>query len=161
MRDITYKQVKGTSGRTWFVGLIPNAASETLVTNNASNTTRKGGGNGFGGATIYFKIDDGSEFEAHGPWHANAEALFADTGLDVRSLHLTRGIISTECEFTTNGPHYREHTGEILYSEDKPVMGEFKRIEKIAQALADLHGKKLFVSSWSEGGSWHGWVDPK
>lgn len=155
---ITFKKVKGKSGKTWFIGLIPNAASQVYVTNNPSNTTGKGGGYGFGGATISFPCEDGTVFDAHGPWHGNSEGLYDDTGLDIRTLHLTRVEVSSDREFDD---HFRAvMTGEIYYREIEPVMGDFYRGKRIGQAIADLHDKSVWVYSESEGGSSTSKIDP-
>lgn len=151
---ITYRKIKGKSGRTWLVGIIPEAAAKLYVTNNPANTTGKGGGYGFGGATISFTVDgEDGQFDAHGPWHSNADALYEDTGLDVRSLHLTRVWVAEGREF---GPGLSMRTvpaGEIYYQEDVPAMGTFHRGKRIAQAIADLYQKEVWLFSESNGGS--------
>lgn len=156
---IVYRKIEGKSGKTWLVSLIPEAASKLYVTNNVENTTGKGGGYGFGGASISFTIDDGSEFEAHGPWHSNAEALFDDTGLDIRHLHLTRVTVCEKREFV-EGSFKSVPAGEIYYQEEVPAMGTFHRGQGIAQAIADLYGKPVMLLSESSGGSSFGPVKP-
>lgn len=157
--EILYKKVVGKSGRTWLIGLIPNAASLVYVTANPENTTGKGGGYGFGGATIPFKLEDGGTFDAHGPWHGNSEGLKDDTGLDVQALHLTRVVVSEGREFTDHFHHVA--TGQIYYEEVEPAMGTFHRGKDIAQALANLHEKTVYLYSDSEGGNSSEVVDPE
>lgn len=153
MDQTVYRKIKGKSGQTWLVAIIPEAASELFVTNNPSNTTGRGGGYGFGGATISFKVDNGDQFDAHGPWHSNADSLFEDTGLDVRSLHLTRVWVAEGRDF---GPGLSMRTvpsGAIYYQENSPAMGTFHRGQRIAQAIADLYQKEVWLYSESNGGS--------
>ena len=157
--DITYRRIKGKSGKTWLVSLVPEAAAKLYVTNNPGNTTGKGGGYGFGGAIISFTCDDGEQFDAHGPWHSNAESLFDDTGLDVRHLHLTRVTVCERREFE-EGSYKSVPAGEIYYREEVPAMGTFHRGKGIAQALADLYGKTVMLLSESNGGSSFGPVAP-
>jgi len=40
---------------------------------------------GFGGAICMFTLEDGTKEQVKGPWHSNSEALFKDTGLDLRN----------------------------------------------------------------------------
>lgn len=157
--EITYRKIPGKSGKTWLVGIIPQAAEKLYVTNNPANTTGKGSGYGFGGATIFFTTDEG-EFEAHGPWHSNAEALFDDTGFDVRSLHLTRVWVAEGREYENV---YSKPTpkGTVYYQEDAPAMGTFKRGKRIAQAIADLYQTEVVLYSESNGGSSCGFVKPR
>ena len=76
----------GKGGRIWLVG----------VTEPSNNIYVDGcpGSQGFGGSTLTFKMVDGSEVQLKGPWHSNSEALFYETGVDVRGLHKTFVVIS-------------------------------------------------------------------
>lgn len=148
--------VVGKSGRTWIIEMQVNAADRIHVTNNSTNTTKQGGGNGYGGATITFKTTDG-EFAANCPWHSNAESLLSDTNLDLRSLHMTSVTVSTE-----RAKDLSSHKGgEVLYEETVPVLGVFNRGEQIAQALADLYKKPLWCYSKSSSGSSYRLIEPK
>lgn len=146
-----FRKVTGKSGNTWLVKVVPPAGSKVYRTNNPENTTGKGGGYGFGGATISFTTVDG-EFKAHGPWHSNAEALYEDTELDIRHLHLTRVWVAEGAGFE-EGSYKTVPHGEVYYRENVPAMGEFHRGKAIGQAIANLYQKRVFVYSESDGGS--------
>lgn len=157
----THKLVKGKSGRDWIVSLQTNAADRIYVTNNPENKVNgRRDFAGYGGATLKFKLEDGSEFEAHGPWHANPDGLFEDTGLDLRSLSLTKILIAKSIRYDSERG-YRPVFEDIIYSEDQSVLGEFNRGDVIAQQLSNLLGEKLVVHSVSQGGSSIKHVNPE
>ena len=90
-----YKYV-GKSGKIWLVADQEDAAA---------NIYAEGGPNsdGFGGRTLTFQLVNGSEIKLKGPWHTNAQALFEETGIDVRDRHYTFVVISRRRE---SGVHF-------------------------------------------------------
>ncbi len=42
-------------------------------------------GEGFGGRTLEFTLEDGTKHKVKGPWHSNTNSLFERTGIDLRS----------------------------------------------------------------------------
>jgi hypothetical protein len=132
-----HKLIRGFNN-TWIVRLTPGAAAHIHVNDNEPT----GPFRGYGGSILQFEMEDGSIYEIKGPWHTNADALFKDTGLLITDLHMTRVVIRDG---------YPD--SKVIYEEEKPVLGPFMRGERIAHQLADLMERRLFVSSYSEGGS--------
>jgi len=138
----TYKLIVGRTGRRWLVAIQPDEADNTYV---------EGGPNseGFAGRTLSFKLEDGTTLDLQGPWHSNAESLFADTGYDCRDKYMTQGIIGLERESDyRKGDLYRG----ILHFDKEPVCGRYDRIEQLAQGFANKLGKPVFYSMKSAGG---------
>ena len=138
----TYKEYFGKSGRIWLVAVQDNPADNIYV---------EGGPNsdGFGGATLTFKLEDGREVRLKGPWHSNSNALFEDTGMDIRNQHETEGAIGTDREYIEN----RLIIKNCLYVDKGAVVGEFDRLGKLAQAFADDMRIPVVCYSASRGGS--------
>lgn len=147
----TYKLLVGKSGDRWLIAIQPNPADNVYV---------EGGPNsdGFAGRTIEFLIEDGTRIKLRGPWKSNSDDLFKDTGYDIRNKHLTIGICALECEFDyRKGNLYKG----VLHKDSDWVIGEYERINKIAQALADKHGKPIYRAYRSQGGGYSGMCTPQ
>jgi len=150
-QERTYKLITGKTGRRWLVAIQPN---------EADNVYCEGGPNsdGFGGATLTFKLDDGTTIALAGPWHSNADSLFDDTGYDCRDKYTSLGIIGLGRESDWNkGDLYKE----VLHYDKKPVIGNFDRIEKLAQEKANELGKEIFYSVRTSGGGCSWCCQPK
>ncbi len=144
-----YKHV-GKSGKVWLVADQPDAAANVYV---------EGGPNsdGFGGRTLTFPLVDGTELKLKGPWHANSDSLFHDTGIDVRDKHYTFVVISRGRE---SGEHYESVMVDVLYKDDRPRLGSFHRGDLLAREWAQKLGTPVFLYSRSSGGSSCGQVKP-
>lgn len=153
-KKVVYRAVasKMQPGATWLVPVnVPNAADYVhyAPTPEAQKTSQ-----GYGGSTLTFELEDGAHFSAKGPWHSNADSLYGDTGIDIRCLHYTAVAVGFE-------RGYENRDGvcgaiiEPLYADVAAVLGAFHRDTEIAQALANLHNKKVYVISASQGGG-HG-----
>ena len=144
-----YHKYTGKSDRTWLVADQENAADDIYVTNNPQNTTSKDQGfEGFGGATLAMPLVTGETFALHGGWHSNAQALFDDTGVDVRDTHFTFVVLAKERCSTDDGT-WRTVFRDIVYRDAKPVLGGFDRYKK----LIENHPDARFYYSSSRGGS--------
>lgn len=93
-----YIMYVGKSGWAWFVA-DQEAKADNIYCTNSENWDVAG--NGFGGSTLFLEVINWEEnklksenFALRGGWHSNADALFDDTGVDVRNEHLTFGAIS-------------------------------------------------------------------
>lgn len=139
-----YHAYKGNSGKTWLVADQVNAAENVYVTNNPQNTTSSSQGfEGFGGATLKFKLVDGTIFEAHGPWHTEADGLFKDTGIDVRNTHYTFVVLA----MARDG--WPTIMRDVVYKDKEPVLGAFDRYKE----LMKQYPQALQYYSKSSGGS--------
>lgn len=150
-----YHKYLGKSGNTWLVADAPNAAEHVYVTNNPQNTTsRSQGFEGFGGATLQMPLLDGTVFELHGGWHSNSDALFADTGIDVRDKYLTFVVLAKERDFTKD-LSMRTILRGIVYKDAAPTLGKYDRYKD----LIPLYPEARVYYSQSHGGSSSGYID--
>lgn len=94
-----YRLVKGESRHVWlYPANEKNPADHIYMTNNPENTTSNEQlFQGFGGATLPMPLENGKTYMLHGGWHSNSEALFKDTGVDLREKHLTHWCDCPEC----------------------------------------------------------------
>ena len=144
-----YYKFVGKSGRTWLVADQPDAASNIYVTNNAANTTERRGFQGFGGATLVMPLVEGGEFELHGGWHSNADALFEDTGEDVRDKHSTFVVVAKDRRLED----WRTILTDVVYQDAEWTLGRFDRGRAIAKRLQEELDCPLILYSESMGGS--------
>ena len=156
-----YKKLKGKSGRTWLVANQKDPASNIYVSAHPMELVPGYKGfMGFGGRTLSFMLEDGSVEELRGPWHANADSLFADTGYDIRDKHLTFGVIGLNREYR-NGCYGGVTITGVIYKDDDWVVGKFNRIMKLAQELANSRNERLCYFQKSAEGSCCCFVNPK
>lgn len=153
-----YKKLIGKSGRIWLIAVQDNPADNIYVSaNSAENKPGYRGFRGFAGRTLTFELEDGTTLDLQGPWATNSDALFNDTNYDVRDKYLTFGVIGL-------GRKYEHGMGvtitDVLYRDKDWVIGEFNRVEKIAQKIANELGKTVMKFSKSRGGSSCGQVSP-
>lgn len=148
-----YRLLTGKSGKRWLVAIQPNEADNIYVEGDK-------GSDGFGGATLRFLLEDGTELALKGPWKVAPSYLLEDTGYDATQKCRTIGIIATERESSKQwyGPDlYRG----VLYKDAEPVVGDFDRIPKLAQQFADELGRRVYFGKRSEGGGHGGCKEPK
>lgn len=157
------KIVKGQ--KAWYVGCQPNEADEIYVgSSNPEEEHTVGLFRGFGGATLQFKLEDGTIDNVKGPWHSNPDALLQSTGYDVRNKSLTWGCISKHKSYEPNDKVYGgsdQIFKDLIYIDDDPVIGEYTRIEKLAQEYANKLNMTIYYHNNSCGGSQTGCKKPK
>lgn len=151
----TYRKLIGKSGLTWLVSTSPNGGDEVYVEGSPSDGYFKG----FGGATLTFKLEDGTTIDLKGPWKSNTGALLADTGYDATATHLTFVVVAKSREYPWDA--YRVVMRDVLYKDTEWTTGEFNRGDEIAQRIADETGEIVMLYSESQGGSSCGQVKPK
>lgn len=151
----TYKKIVGAKS-TWYVSVQENAADNVYCTSNVRKPGERS--QGFGGATLTFKMDDGTEDQVQGPWHSSSESLFLDTMYDVRDKCLTRGICAKSVKHDYfSGDEY----SEVLHYDENPTLGEYSRIEDMAQKFANDLNCRIFYAMKSSGGGNSHFKDPK
>jgi len=157
-RIILYKKATGKSGRTWVYPLIANAGDDIHVSADpVENKPGYIGFRGYGGSTLKFNIDDGSVLELKGPWHSNADALYDDTGVDLRDAHLTFVVIAKDRKWNENSMCVFL---DVLYKDDVPQIGSFDRGTLLAMKMSKELGIPLALFTESTGGSSNGFVYP-
>lgn len=139
-----YRRVNGKDGNVWLYAIEENSADHVYVSG-------KPGSDGFGGATLTFKLEDGSELKLTGPWKTGAQRLFQETGVDLSDRFLTFGVISREIG---DGAYiFRPTMIDVVYKDKKPTVGRENRIDAIAMHLANELQAKLHVWIGTSGGS--------
>jgi hypothetical protein len=133
-----YHKHIGKSGKIWLVSNELACAENIYVDGGA-------GSRGFAGRTMTFELVDGSTVNLIGPWCSNTEALFVDTGIDVRDKFYTWGCIGTSR--SGNG------ISNLIYFDTDPVLGTFNRIETLAKQLSEERQQCLYYYSQTRGGS--------
>ena len=159
-KELIYKHIVGKSGKTWAYPVsVENCADHVYVSASPQELTKGYRGFvGFGGAVLEFPLLDGRVLRLKGPWHANPDGLFEDTGVDIRAKHYTRLILAkdTGSKNVYELPTYKD----VVYVEKEPVLGEFTRAIKIAQDFANRLNTSLYYFIQSKGGSNCGFIEP-
>ncbi|MFW9874523.1 MAG: hypothetical protein ACFFG0_15560 [Candidatus Thorarchaeota archaeon] len=146
-----YFRLLGKDGKLWLVANQPNAADNIYV--EGSKSDKNTGFEGFGGRTLTFTLVHGQEIKLKGPWHSNANSLLYATGVDIRDKHLTWGCIGKSWK---SGPDWQGTILDVIHMDKEPVIGEFNRIEKLANEVAKELGMELYYYKQSQGGSTSG-----
>lgn len=144
-----YKKIECARG-VWFVALQPNEADNVYFHNPKDKNS-----DGFGGATLAFELEDGSSYQAKGPWKGNAGNLFKDTGYDCRNKSQTFVVIgrTERHDKSIKGPYgwaARVITDLVHRDPDGGAIGHFDRYKQI---LADLPDGDYSYYQESTGGS--------
>lgn len=142
--------------------------SEYLVKDGpyaADNIYCKGrpGSDGFGGATLTFKLVDGTTLEWAGPWHTNSQDLFGNTGIDIRDKHSTFVVIGEDVEIGGCKGNFRhpDIIKNVLYQDNGWQESEFDRGDRLAQKMANERGERVYLYTASHGGSHMCYVYPE
>lgn len=111
---------------------------------------------GYGGSTMAFTLEDGSEYKVKGPWHGGS---FSFDIFRITDLHYTFVTIGTEHPpgnewFMSIPEEY------VIYQDPGWVLGPFMRGERLARQLADVLNQPLYLISESYGGASAHWVKP-
>ena len=145
-----FTMIKGKSGKIWLIAVQENAADNIYVEGGPDSK-------GFGGRSLVFELENGAEIELIGPWHSNSESLFNDTGLDIQDKHISFVVIAKERDF---GDGFTPTLKDIIYMDEKPVIGYSDRGEELAGEYADKLGVTLYLYKETSGGSYLGTVEP-
>lgn len=149
-----YKKAIGKSGRTWLYAIQGNPADNIYVSGGESS-------DGFGGRTLSFTLEDGTIEKLSGPWHANSDALYGDTGVDLRNKHLTFVIVSRGRKGIQTEQGYTTKMIDVLYKDKQAIVGEFDRGKKLAQSIANKLKQTVYCYTQSQGGSSNSPINPK
>lgn len=153
-QEQVYKKVQSLVGKSVYyvpVG-VPNPADNIQVDNKEFQT---GPFQGYGGATLGFKLEDGTTDDVKGPWHTNSWALFYNTGFDIRDKHHGMGVIA---EYKSNYG-WADYVKGIILRDNKWIVGTFSRVEKLVAQVVLERKKKLWFISYTNGGSSSCWMD--
>lgn len=153
--DNVYKKIE-TKSNVWYVSLASNAGDDIYV--YVKNEDPDSYFKGYGGATLMFKLEDGTIDAVKGPWHSNSGALLSDTGYDVTNKFYTFGVIGKGRAFDDDHVAYID---DVIYKDETWTIGGFNRISEMAQKMADQLNVKVWYYVQSIGGSTTAWKDPK
>ena len=134
-----YRYVQGSKSQ-WCYADVPNAGDYVYVNGGKDSE-------GFGGRTLKFDLVDGGSIDFQGPWHSSSNALYKDTGVDLRDKHATWCCIG-------GGRTHDGITG-VVWMDPDVVIGTFDRpdAEKKAHELALQNGCVMFFYKETSGGS--------
>lgn len=120
-----YRKTIGKSGAVWLVPIGPNPAENVHVHFPGKHS------DGYAGRTLSFPLEDGTTYEAQGPWHSNSDSLFDDTGIDVRETYRTFVVLSRDVKYLPNMVY---ELVDVLY-EDPPEGkdGRYNRDKDLAK----------------------------
>lgn len=104
---------------------------------------------GCAGRTIPFRLEDGTDFMAQGPWHTNTDSLFKATGVDLRDKHLTFVVLGKN---RTMDKNMRTVIEDVVYIDEKPTLGHYDRYK----TLITQHPEATHYYMESHGGSCSG-----
>lgn len=90
---------------------------------------------GFAGRTLRFPLEDGSVYEAKGPWKGNADSMFKDTGVDLRDKYSTFVVIGRGVRFEKGRYESRRIITDVLHMDDGFQIGPFQREQLIVKTL--------------------------
>lgn len=142
-------------GRVWLVGDSPNAGDFVYMWEPEEPTLYSF--QGFGGAVLHFTLVNGCTMDLEGPWHSGAQALYDDTGVDVRHKCLSLGVLALHRVPDAAGLYRYKY---LLYKEEAPQLGVFERVGLLAQWYANKLGATVFYYRESVGSSEHSYRKP-
>jgi hypothetical protein len=144
-----YKRYEDKEGCVWLVAIQEDAACNIYWHNPRDKDSQ-----GFAGRTLHFPLEDGSVYEAKGPWHTNSDAFFQKTGIDIRDKHRTFVVLSKDIQYQPGG-YCRPIMVDVVYKDEAPTIGHFDRYKE----LIKLHPEAKCYHSQSSGGSSTGWIN--
>ena len=91
---------------------------------------------GFGGATLEFKLEDGSIYSAKGPWKCSANYLLADAGVDLTDKYTTFLVIGRGMRVEPSKSWQSDiWITDVVYQDEKQVIGRFDRQKEVLGTL--------------------------
>jgi hypothetical protein len=148
-----YHLVREPNGREWVYADQENAADNIYADGGQ-------GSRGMGGRTLTFTLVNGETVNFIGPWKGNADSLFEKTGVDLREKYQTTGVVARYRDLAV-WPKADTYRDVLHYDGDEWVVGEFNRIEKIAQVEANKLQERVYFAFRAHGGGHSGFCDPK
>lgn len=148
-KEERYHMVVGKSGDIWLYPDNDHPADEIHVSTKHHD--------GYCGRELHYHLVDGTAIMLHGPWHSNSDALYDDTGVDLRSKHITYVVIAKDRDYTKK---YETIMKDVLYQDEKPMVGAFERGTRMAMEMAQKMGIVLMLYKESWGGSSCGPIYP-
>lgn len=152
--DRPYRKVMGKSGKAWFYRPGKFAATHIYVDGGK-------GSQGMGGRTITFKLEDGTTYDSIGPWMTGADAMFKDTGVDVRHQNGTRLVLARQVEYPKDYYAMMPDMIDVVHHEPEFVEGHYDRARELAQKIVNDLNEPLHYFIESFGGAQSGLLKPE
>jgi hypothetical protein len=151
---VVYWKVTGKSGNTWYIPKTSTPATSLHVDTHNPHSE------GYAGSFLSFEMEDGTVDKVKGPWHSNSDALYDDTGVDVRNTYPTRVILARNRVFGDGG--LRATFQDVFYLEETPILGRYNRylsvIDRFFQGNPEWNGMVFYYMD-SNGGSSSGGME--
>lgn len=148
-----HQKLIGKSGATW---IIP-ASGRFRASDIHCRGAKREHSEGYYGSILTWTLEDGSACSLQGPWHSNADALYDDTGVDLRQCHQTWCAVSRDMRFMRNGAI---ELIDPIYADEEVQESSFDRGDQIGQRIADERREPVYLVRESDGGGCYGWVCP-
>lgn len=138
-------------GGLWLVGDVKNSADHIFFGYPCET-----GSKGYAGRWMAFRGPLGDVI-LQGPWHSNADALYDDTGVDVRGAHYVQLVVGLAWGPDINGARTIE---SVVYYED-PHYGVFDDYRNVLRRLYSVFRVPLCYWHGGAGGSMSGVYDER
>lgn len=139
-------------GQHWLHADQPAAADEIYVGLDYPNDSQ-----GMGGAIVTFRLVEGGTLTLYGPWCTNPRDYHDATGVDLENRYATRGVIAKTVDKLI-GPGLQKPTmdyRDLLYLDYDWRLGDFDRLEKLAQEYAVKFGEPVYYYAQLYHGAYH------
>lgn len=113
-----YKMAVDERGCVWLYDLTAKSPAGAIYVHDPNNVKS----DGFGGATLTFKVGKCGKYEAKGPWHTNSEDMFQATGIDLRDKSLTFVVVARRRTYEGHATVLED----LLYADAEPMLGSIR-----------------------------------
>ena len=137
---------KRDARRLWLVGANTLAPADHIYVGYREDT----GSKGYGGRHMIFNLTDHNmAVTLQGPWHSNSDALYENTGIDLRDKHYVQLVVGLS---RRNGPSYRTTLTDIVYYEP-PGVRAYDGYKATMRELYEKYRCDLYYWHGGSGGS--------
>lgn len=148
-----YRKLVDKKGHVWLYAVNCDHPAETVHFHDPEDKHS----DGYAGNTLHFVLEDGTVYDAKGPWHSNSDAMFEKTGVDIRNTYRTFGCVALRRKYENHISKFID----VLHLDKESTLGTFDRLEKIALDWADKLGHPVACYRESRGGSSSGYEIPR
>jgi hypothetical protein len=153
-----YKKIVDDNGCVWLYPVNNDHPGDNVYFHDPKDLKSQG----FAGRVICFPLEDGTFYHAKGPWHSNSQSMKNHTNIDITDKHKTFGLVALKKDHKDKDNYSLFGTfDDIIYQDDQPQIGEYSRIQKLAQSLANELGIDVYYYTESLGGGSSGPVHPE
>lgn len=147
-----YRKVKDKIGHDWYIPVNQENAAENIYINTHDPNSQ-----GFARRIISFTLEDGTIDKVKGPWNTNSNSLYKNTGIDLRNTYYTFCVVGEDRITNKEG---KTEIVNVIYQDEKFVLGNYDRGDIIVQDIANKLNKKVAYYINYNGGSISGFKKP-